>query len=81
MTGPGDVDRDRKCWEFDEEIASLAPSTDADMVGEAGLFEAEDWLLPDVEPLGSWSLDPSVTESFLTGTAVLVEPFPVGVPY
>jgi hypothetical protein len=62
-------------------MASLAPSTDADMAGEAGLFEAEDPLLLDEEPLGSCSLDPSVTESFLTGTAALVETFPVEVPY
>ena len=40
VTGPGDVDRDKKFGLLDRE--SLAPSTATGITGEGGLLEAED---------------------------------------
>lgn len=48
VTGPGDADRDKKGLR-DADLESLAPSTRTGGAGDGGLFEADDWLLP--EPL------------------------------
>lgn len=41
MTGPGDVERDKKGLR-DVDLESLAPSTKTGMAGDGGLFDADD---------------------------------------
>ena len=48
MTGPGDVERERKGEGLRENFTSLAPSTRSGMAGEGGLLVAEELLLPEL---------------------------------
>jgi len=47
VTGPGEVDRDKKGEGLREDFVSLAPSTRRGIAGEGGLLVAEELLLPD----------------------------------
>jgi hypothetical protein len=79
VTGPGDVERDKKGEGVREGFRSLAPSIKTGIAGEGGLLAAEDWLLPE-ELLNLYSMAPSFCASLVAGVATLGEPFPVGVP-
>jgi hypothetical protein len=46
VTGPGEVERDKKGDGLREEVTSLAPSTRRGIAGDGGLLVAEDVLLP-----------------------------------
>lgn len=77
VTGPGDVERDKKGLR-ETGIGSVAPSTITGIAGEGGLFEAEDWLLPEL--LASmYSVAPSVWEFLVAGVVAFGEPLE-GVP-
>jgi hypothetical protein len=65
VTGPGEVERDKKGDGLREEVTSLAPSTRRGKAGEGGLLVAEDVLLP--APLFSTSWAPSLCEFLVDG--------------
>lgn len=48
VTGPGEVERDKKGEGVREGLMSLAPSTKGGMAGEGGLLVAEEVLLPEL---------------------------------
>jgi hypothetical protein len=79
VTGPGDVERDKKGEGVREGFRSLAPSIRTGIAGEGGLLVAEDWLLPEGLPNLN-SVAPSFCTSFVAGVATFGELFPVGVP-
>lgn len=62
MTGPGDVERDKKgLRDADFDSPSWAPSTKIGMAGDGGLFEADDVLLPEADwACRMYSVAPSV---------------------
>jgi len=74
VTGPGEVERDKKGDGLREEVRSLAPSTRRGIAGEGGLLVTEDVLLP--VPLFSTSWVPSFLVDGVAGGEVL----PEGVP-
>lgn len=81
VTGPGEVDRDKKgLRDGDLESPSLAPSTRAGRLGDGGLFDADDGLLPESEGASKmYSVAPSVWEFLVAGVPALGDPFE-GVP-
>jgi hypothetical protein len=50
------------------------------MTGDGGLFEADDWLLPEGLLLSMYSVTPSVSELLVAGAEAFGESFPFGVP-
>ena len=48
MTGPGEVERDKKGEGVREGLKSAAPSTMRGMAGDGGLLDAEELVLPEL---------------------------------
>lgn len=59
MTGPGEVERDRKGDGLRDRMISFAPSTIRGIPGDGGLLVADDWLLPELL-FGTRSTAPSL---------------------
>jgi hypothetical protein len=81
VTGPGEVERDKKGEALRELMGSLAPSNIKAIGGDGGLLVADDGLLPELlfaassVALSAWGI------VWIEGVvAVGGEPFPVGVP-
>jgi hypothetical protein len=62
------------------DLESFVPSTCTGMTGDGGLFEADDWLLPEGLLLNMYSVTPLMSELLVAGAEAFGESFPFGVP-
>lgn len=79
VTGPGDVERDKKGKGLRGNFVSLAPSTKRGMAGDGGLLVAEELLLSE-DLSSTYSVVPSLLTFLGVGVIASGEALSVGVP-